>query len=209
VDVSGSITDERWRLQTEGYAAAFRSGEVIDAISNGPRHAVAVTLIEWAGAHEQQQMIDWTLVTDEASARAFAVAIAEMPRLFSGSTSISGAIDYAAALLDTSVHTASRRIIDVSGDGTNNVGRPVGFARNEALARGITINGLPIIADEPSIDSYYREHVIGGPGAFLVVARGYEAFAKAILDKLVKEIAWAPSDSDLADVPPRSGERSN
>jgi Protein of unknown function (DUF1194) len=202
VDASGSITEERWRLQMQGYADAFRQAEVVSAISSGPRHAAAVTLVEWSGIREQVQMIGWTVISDAASARMFADALAEMPRLFSGNTSISDAIDYAVALFDGNSPSAGRRVIDISGDGANNVGRPVDFARNEALARGATINGLPIVADELAIDSYYREHVIGGPGAFLVVAHGYEAFARAVFDKLVKEIALAPSGSENGDVRP-------
>ena len=191
VDVSASISQERWDLQRRGYAQAFRNADVIGAIRNGRRGAIAVTLVEWAGADQQKQVIDWTVIGNADEADSFAATLAEVPRFFSGSTSISGGIDYGVRLLEASEHDADRRVIDVSGDGSNNAGRPVAVARDRAVARGITINGLPILADEPYVDQHYREHVIGGPGAFLIVAKDFASFAGAILDKLVREIARA------------------
>jgi Protein of unknown function (DUF1194) len=192
VDVSGSVNEERYRLQMQGYSKAFRSPEVVNAITNGVRHAIAVTLVEWSAPNEQMQMIEWTVIDGEASARSFAIALAEIPRAFSSTTSISGAINYAVELLETCPHDTRRKVIDVSGDGANNAGRPVDEARDAAIARGITINGLPILADEAGVDTHYRAHVVGGPGAFLIVANGFGSFAEAILRKLVLEIAAAP-----------------
>jgi hypothetical protein len=138
----------------------------------------------------QVQVVEWRRVGDEESAEAFADVIERTPRqLFGGGTSISGAIDFSATLFPKSPFRAPRRVIDVSGDGSNNRGRPVTLARDEAVAVGIGINGLPILALEPDLDRYYRDSVIGGPGAFFVVAKDYETFGEAILKKLIAEIA--------------------
>jgi hypothetical protein len=135
-------------------------------------------------------VVPWMVVKDEASAEALAAAIASTPRkLFSGGTSVSGAIDYARLILIQSPFTATRRTIDVSGDGANNIGRPAANARDEAVRDGITINGLPILSVEPFLDTYYFENVIGGPGAVMIPAENYESFAEAILKKLIIEIA--------------------
>jgi Protein of unknown function (DUF1194) len=193
VDVSSSVSTERWELQKQGYAAAFRSREIMDAIANGgPAGVIAVTLVEWSGAIEQRQVIGWTLLGDVDSAHSFAAAIAAAPRVYAGSTSISGAIDFSVELLQGVPFAALRRVVDVSGDGSSNDGRPASQARDEAAARRITINGLPILGGEANVDGYYREQVIGGPGAFVVVAQDYTSFAAAVLKKLVLEIAWLP-----------------
>jgi Protein of unknown function (DUF1194) len=147
-------------------------------------------MVQWTGPALQIQVVGWGLVGDEESAAAFADAIERAPRqLFGGGTSISGAIDYAATLFAASPFQASRRVIDVSGDGSNNRGRSVTLARDAAVAAGIGINGLPILALEPDLDRYYYENVIGGPGAFVIAAQNYETFADAILKKLITEIA--------------------
>jgi len=144
--------------------------------------------------------VPWMVVKDEASANALAAAIEAVPRqLFGGGTSISGAIDYSRLLLRQSPFTATRRTIDVSGDGSNNAGRPVLIARDEAIKEGITINGLPILAVELDLDTYYFENVIGGPGAVMVPAQNFESFAEAILKKLIIEIA--ARDSEPSSVP--------
>lgn len=189
LDVSGSVNNERFELQRRGYAEAFASREVMDAIAAGENHAIIVTLVEWSGAGHQRQMIGWTLVEDAASAESFGSAIAEAARAFSDWTSISGAIDYSAALFADAQVEPARRIIDVSGDGINNNGRSVTEARDAAVEAGITLNGLPILTEYPNLDAYYRDNVIGGPGAFALAATDFNTFGAAILVKLVREIA--------------------
>ena len=193
VDVSGSVNSERFELQRQGYAKAFSSREVMDAIAGGPNQTIAVTLVEWSGSSHQQQMIGWTFISDAASAAAFGSAIAETPRAFADWTSISGAIDFAVPLFNAVEIEATRRVIDISGDGINNNGRGIAEARADALSAGITINGLPILSEYPTLDAYYREYVIGGPGAFATVAHDFPDFGHAILSKLVREIAGAGS----------------
>jgi hypothetical protein len=190
VDVSGSVNQMRFELQRDGYVAAFRHPHVLAAIRSGPAGAIAVTVTQWTGPALQFQVVPWTRISDAASAEDFAAAIERAPRqLFGGGTSISGAIDHAMSLWRESPFQAPRRLIDVSGDGANNRGRPAAQARDEAVAAGIGINGLPILALEPDLDRYYEQNVIGGPGAFMVVAHSYEAFAEAVRRKLIIEIA--------------------
>jgi hypothetical protein len=171
---------------------------VIEAIQGGMFRRIALTYVEWAGDHYQRTMLDWTLLEDARGAHGFADALAETPLMSAHWTSLSGAIDYAAGLFDDNGFEGVRRVIDVSGDGYNNRGRRVELARDEAVAAGITINGLPIVNDRPNpwggsppkdLDLYYEERVIGGPGAFIVMAEDYTAFAAAILSKLLLEIA--------------------
>jgi hypothetical protein len=190
VDASGSVDQVRFELQKRGYVAAFRHARVLQAVRSGPNRAIAVTMVQWTGPMLQVQVVGWTLVGDEETAAAFSDAIERAPRqLFGGGTSISGAIDYAATLFAQSSFRGNRRVIDVSGDGSNNRGRPVTLARDETVAAGIGINGLPILALEPDLDRYYYDSVIGGPGAFVIAAKNYETFADAILKKLIIEIA--------------------
>ena len=190
VDASGSVDQVRFELQKRGYVDAFRHARVLQAIRSGPSRAIAVTMVQWTGPMLQVQVVGWTLIGDEETAAAFSDAIERAPRqLFGGGTSISGAIDYAATLFAQSSFRANRRVIDVSGDGSNNRGRPVTLARDEAVAADIGINGLPILALEPDLDRYYYDSVIGGPGAFAIAAKNYETFADAILKKLIIEIA--------------------
>jgi hypothetical protein len=208
VDISGSVDELEAQLQREGYIAALRHPHVIEAIQGGMFRRIAVTYVEWAGDHHQRTMLDWTLLEDAAGAHGFADALAETPLMTAHWTSISGAIDYAAALFDNNGFEGVRRVIDISGDGYNNRGRRLELARDEAVAAGITINGLPIVNDRPNpwggsppkdLDLYYEERVIGGSGAFIVVAKDYTAFASAILSKLLLEIAGAtPSARALA-----------
>jgi hypothetical protein len=193
VDVSLSIDAEEFALQRAGYAAAFRDERVVDAITGGAVGAVAVTYIQWSGAREQQQIVGWRLIDDRASAARFAASLAAADRIVAGgSTSLSGAIDTAGRLLDRSGYAAERRIIDISGDGSNNSGRQPNFARDEAVAQGITINGLAILKNEPQLDFYYRENVVGGRGAFVQTASDFGDFAAAILAKLIREVAALP-----------------
>lgn len=194
VDASGSVSMDRFELQKQGYAAAFRNPQVLGAIRALGTGSIAVTMFQWTGPLLHVVVADWTVIKDQASAERFAAAVAGAPRrLFGGGTSISGAIDYARLLLAQSPYHAARRVIDVSGDGSNNSGRPAAAARNEAVADGVVINGLPILTVEPDLDHYYADHVIGGPGAFMIPARNYDAFADAILKKLINEIALALS----------------
>ena len=190
VDASGSVSNQRFELQKQGYAAAFRSPRVLRAIRSLATQSIAVTMMQWTGPMLHVVVVDWTLITDETTAGGFADAIAAAPRqLFGGGTSISGAIDYARLLLALSPFKAIRRVIDISGDGANNRGRPVTAARDEAVADGIGINGLPILALEPDLDRYYYDNVIGGPGAFMIPAENYDNFGDAILKKLITEMA--------------------
>ena len=190
VDASGSVNQRRFELQKQGYAEAFRSQQVLNAIRSGPSQSIAVTMVQWTGYRMQIHAVPWAVIRDEASAGAFADAIAAMPRqLFGGGTSISGAIDHGVALLSASPFKALRRVIDVSGDGPNITGRAVTQARDEAVQAGIVINGLPIVSIEPYLDRYYFDNVIGGPGSFMIGADSYETFAGAIQRKLVLEIA--------------------
>jgi hypothetical protein len=190
VDASGSVSDSRFELQKQGYAAAFRNPRVLRAIRSGMNGAIAVTMMQWTGPALQVTAVPWMLLRDEASVAAFATAIEKAPRdLFSGGTSISGAIDRAMTLLLASPHKGLKRVIDISGDGQNNRGRPVTLARDEAVRAGVVINGLPILELEPWLDKYYFDQVIGGPGSFMIPAETYDKFADAVLRKLVLEIA--------------------
>ena len=179
VDASGSVSNDRFELQKQGYAAAFRNRQVLNSIRSLTTQSIAVTMMQWTGPELHVQTVDWTLVKDEVSVNALADAIAASKRqLFGGGTSISGAIDYSRILLTASPFLGIRRVID-----------KVTLARDEAVRDGISINGLPILALEPDLDRYYYDHVIGGPGALMVPARNYDTFADAILKKLITEIA--------------------
>jgi hypothetical protein len=194
VDASGSVNMERFELQKHGYAEAFRSDEVIAAVTSGAQRAIALTMMQWTGPRLHVQVVPWTAIRDAASAATFADVIDATPRhLFSGGTSISGAIDEAMRLFDAAPFSAERRIIDVSGDGANNSGRRASVARDEAVAKGVTINGLPILTLEPDLDDFYRSEVIGGLGAFTIAIDSFEQFAGAIRRKLVDEIALGPA----------------
>jgi hypothetical protein len=208
-DVSASIDAEEATLQRAGYLAALTNREVIDTIRKGVLGRIAVTYVEWAGG--QQTVVDWTLIEDMASARAFAVALRSAPLSSGATTSISGALDYSAGLFADNAFDGTRRVIDISGDGRNYSGRPISFARADVLANGITINALPMIHLDaegrelnPGLDRYYSQRVVGGPGAFMVPALGANAFPAAILRKLIIEIAGIePSpEYDLSGDPP-------
>jgi hypothetical protein len=197
VDTSGSVSNARFELQRQGYSAAFRSPQVVNSIRSLATQAIAVTMMQWTGPRLHVVVADWTLINDKASADAFAAAIDAAPRqLFGGGTSISGAIDYSRVLLAGNPFRATRQVIDISGDGSNNSGRSVTQARDEAVADGIGINGLPILTVEPGLDHYYYDNVIGGPGAFMIPAENYDTFADAILKKLINEIAKAEPSAD-------------
>jgi hypothetical protein len=203
-DVSRSVTEPKFKLQREGAAAAITHPDVVKAITSGPNRRIAVCFIEWATAGQQNVVIDWTLIADNDTARSFGGKLVELPRSFSGSTAISHAIDFAVIQLERAPYKAERRVIDVSGDGTNNSGRPVMAARDDAVARGITINGLVILTplaesfrpehtNPPGgLEKYFQDNVIGGFGAFTVVAENHEAFGRSLTKKLIAEIAGLP-----------------
>ena len=200
-DVSRSIDSQKFQLQREGYAAALADPRVIDAIQSGRRGRIGVLFLEWSGFGNQKVVIDWTVVDGPKTAQAFGDRLLESPRSFADRTSISGGIDAAVAQLARAPFEAQRRTIDVSGDGTNNAGRDVGLARDEALALGIGINGLVILSDTPlpwnpehtnppgGLTKYYRDNVIGGPGSFVLEAKDFNSFGEAIVKKMIAEIA--------------------
>src|SRR5258708_29572612 len=150
VDVSRSIDADEFELQRQGYARAIVNPSVLGAIQSGAIGSIAVTYVEWSGADQQKTVVDWTLIRDPATAQDFAAAILAAPRSFAAYTSISGAIDYSVRLFETNRYEGSRQVIDISGDGSNNSGRPVWLARDAAIEGGITINGLAIINDPPN-----------------------------------------------------------
>jgi Protein of unknown function (DUF1194) len=203
-DVSRSIDAPKFKLQRDGYAAAIVNPRILQAIRSGALGKIAISFVEWSGVGAQKIVIDWTIVRDEATARDFSAQVIEAPRAFADRTSISGGIDFAMAQLARAPFQSSRRTIDISGDGTNNSGRDVTDARDEALAMGVTINGLVILSERPmswnadhtnppgGLDNYYRNNVIGGPGSFVMVAENFNSFGQAILNKLIAEIAGVP-----------------
>lgn len=205
-DVSRSLDPTKFRLQRDGYAAAFSDRRVINAATSGPQGRIAVTYIEWSGAAERQVVVDWTVIANADQARQFSDRLMEAPRPFLGRTSISAGIDAAMVQLANAPVRSERRTIDVSGDGTHNNGRDVRAARDEAVAAGVTINGLVILSEFPlpsfpehthppgGLANYYRENVVGGDGAFVMVAENFQSFGKAIINKLIAEIAM-PAES--------------
>ena len=188
-------------LQREGYAAAISNPQVLDAIRAGPHGKIALNFLEWSGVGAQKLVIDWTVIDGPETARRFGDQLVEAPRSFADRTSISGGIEFAMAQLKRSPFQASRRTIDVSGDGTNNAGRDVRIARDEAVAEGVTINGLVILSQTQvpwnpehtnppgGLEKYFRDNVAGGPGSFVVAADGFESFGRAIIKKMIAEIA--------------------
>lgn len=205
VDVSGSIDAEEARLQRDGYVGAFVDAEVIGAITGGMLGRIAVTYIEWAGARHTRIVADWTLIDSAASARALSASLAEAPIETELWTSISHAIEVAIPKFAGNGFEGTRKVIDISGDGPNNQGGMVTNFRDRAVAAGITINGLPIVNDRagpwgwpplPDLDLYYAACVIGGNGAFYVVANDFADFARAVRQKLLLEIAGRVSDDD-------------
>ena len=189
VDSSGSISEQRLSMQIQGYLDAIRHPSFIEAVRGGRRGRIGLTFVTWTDARRQDQTVPWQVIGDQAGAHAFAKAVQDALRPLPGWTSISGAIDFCTGLLLSCGYVATRRVIDISGDGANNDGRPVTEARDAAVAAGVTINGLPIIEVEPNLEQYYRENVIGGADLFVVVARESAAFGAAILRKLLVEVA--------------------
>jgi len=200
-DVSRSIDDSEFQLEKEGYSAAFTDPKVIAAIRSGVNGAIGVAYVEFAGSNEVRTVLGWTVIHDALSARTFASRLTAAPRPFWGRTAISAGVDDAIQLFAESGYDATRRVIDVCGDGTNNAGRSVMDARDDALHAGITINGLAIINDHPAswtyahvqppggLAKYYRDNVIGGPGSFVQEIHDFRTFGEAMTRKLVAEIA--------------------
>jgi hypothetical protein len=192
VDVSASVDPPEFELQTRGLAEAFRDPEVQAALQAPGRHGIAVALMQWSGRFQQVVGVDWTLVHDAPSAEAFARRIETMARRFQAETGIAGALAFAIRQLQQNRFAGTRQVIDISGDGPSNVGGPPDGVRDAAAAAKITINGLAIVNDVPKLDLYYADHVIGGPDTFLIVAKDFEDFARAIRRKLLREIESAP-----------------
>jgi len=203
VDVSRSIDSEKFQLQREGYAAAITDPRVLEAIKSGRAGRIGLSLLEWSGLTSQRIVIDWMTIGDAESAKSFADRLLEAPRSFADRTSISSAIEFAMTHLARAPFEAARRTIDISGDGTNNSGREVTQARDEAIAQGVTINGLVILSETPlawnpdhtnpagGLENYYRNNVVGGPGAFVMAAQGFNSFGQAIVKKMIAEVAQA------------------
>jgi hypothetical protein len=197
VDISYSMDQDEQRLQRGGYIAAVTSHDFIDALRSGPTGKIAVAYMEWASAQDQKVLIDWTVIDGEATARAFADKLMEAPYRRASRTSISGAIDFAMQMFVRNGFNGARRVIDVSGDGPNNNGRPVVAAREAAVADGVTVNGLPLLirqtrfgyVDIENLDEYYADCVIGGEGAFMIPVNDTKAFVEATRTKLVREVA--------------------
>ena len=204
-DVSYSIDTARFNLQRKGYADAFKSEKVLSAIKSGSSGRIAVEFIEWSGESWQERVVDWTLISDVASARSFADKLLAAPRSFSERTSISGAIYFSIQELGRAPFESKRRVIDISGNGANNAGRSVTVARDEASSRGITINALvildgshadtaPLEAPE-GLEAYFRKNVTAGLNAFVLVTQDFASFGEALVTKLTTEIAGTTSDA--------------
>ena len=189
VDSSASVDEEEFALQRGGMAQAFRDPEVVKAIASGPFKRIAVTVVEWAGHADQSVDIPWTLVEGTEGAAALADRIDGLERrIMTGATSIAGAISFANSLLAATPYEASRLVIDISGDGRNNQGPPVESVRQGVVAQGVTINGLAIVNEHPTLNYYFEDRVIGGTAAFVEVANDYAAYPRAIRRKLIREI---------------------
>ncbi len=204
-DVSRSVDDSEFQMEKSGYAAALNDPRVLAAIRGGAIGAIAVAYVEFAGSYEVNTVLDWRVVRDAASARQFTDALDAAPRSFWGRTSISAGIDRAMQLLAENRFETQRRVIDVAGDGTNNAGRDVSAARDDAVVAGITVNGLAIINEHPvsytyahvqppgGLTEWYRQNVIGGPGSFVLEVRDFSTFGEAMTRKLINEIAALPA----------------
>ncbi|HTZ76732.1 MAG TPA: DUF1194 domain-containing protein [Stellaceae bacterium] len=209
-DVSISVDNDEFRLQRDGYAEALTSPAVLEAIRHGPNHAIAVCFLEWSGSAAQQVVVDWMVIRDGEVAKVFADALRTAPRSFAGATAIGAGIDFAMKQFLRSGVDSPRRVIDVSGDGDNNTGRPVEYARDDAIKAKVTINGLAIVNEHPAagfighvqpvggIGYYYRTRVAGGPDSFVIEINNFADFAEAMKRKLVAEIAAADVPGGLA-----------
>jgi hypothetical protein len=202
VDTSSSMDADEMDLQRQGYVEAFRSAAVQNAIRSGMSGRIAVIYVDWSDASDQRIVVPWTVIGDAEEAMVFAKKLEGEPtRRAPGATSISGAIDFGRHLLMTAPFETARKVIDISGDGTNNHGRPVAQARGATVVQGITINGLPLVFKRPdgpldlwNVGRYYRDCVIGGMGAFIIPVHNASHFAEAIRFKLVREISIPSSE---------------
>ncbi len=210
VDVSYSMDPDEQALQREGYIDAISSRDFIDAVRKGPNGRISVIYVEWAGVNEQKIIVPWQVIDGPEAAGAFVQTLNAAPIRRASRTSISGALIFVTGLFEQSPFKGLRRVIDVSGDGTNNQGPLIEATRDEVLAKGITINGLPIMLKEPNmsfldipdLDHYYEDCVIGGPGAFDFPARARAQFVEAIRKKLLLEVAGkTPSREDARVIP--------
>jgi hypothetical protein len=205
VDVSYSMDPDEQALQREGYVLALTSKEFLQALHQGAHGKIAITYFEWAGQSDQKILMPWRMIDGPESADAVAAEIARAPIRRASRTSISGGLRFAKPLFDDSGYRGLRRVIDVSGDGANNAGPLVELIRDDVLAAGITINGLPIMLKRPykgtmdmdNLDEYYEDCVIGGPGAFVIPIREREKFIEATRTKLVLEVAGRQPDPQI------------
>jgi hypothetical protein len=195
VDVSESVSSERYMLQHEGIARAFETPLLIDAIAAVPGGIEALVL-EWSDPDKIAITVGWTRINNRAGAAAFAASVRATQRTSNGLTAIGSALLAAAAAFDHLPEPAGHRVIDISGDGMANFGVPPVTARDALVSKGITINGLAILSEEPWLDEYYRSNVVGGPAAFVAVAKNFDSFAEAMLRKLVQEVASTPLAAD-------------
>ncbi len=197
VDVSYSMDEDEQKLQRAGYVAALTSADFLHALRSGPLGKIAITYFEWASSRDQKVVAEWAVIDGPEAAASFAAKLDRAPYRRASRTSVSGAIDAGMALFENNGFDGTRRVIDVSGDGPNNDGRLVTAARDEAVAQGVTVNGLPLLIrpvraaymDIEDLDLYYRDCVVGGVGAFMIPVRDAKAFVDATRTKLVMEIA--------------------
>jgi len=213
VDVSLSMDLDEQTIQREGYLAAMVDPAVLNAIAQGPLQRIAVTYVEWAGATEQRIVVGWTLIDGQPAAQGFVRELAAKIPARLRRTSVSGALLFSTPLFEGNGFEGTRRVIDVSGDGANNEGAPVEMARDQAVAKGITINGLPLLLKRPvstfdmvNLDLFYEDCVIGGPSAFMIPVRSVGEFRDAIRTKLVLEIANLVPPAEALLQPASSGQ---
>lgn len=205
VDISFSMDPEEQELQREGYIHALTSPEFLRALKEGIHGKVAITYLEWANYNERKVIVPWRLIDGPEAADAFVAEIARAPYRRASRTSVSGALEFAAAQFENSGYKGIRRVIDVSGDGANNNGPPVTIVRDEVLSKGFTINGLPIMLKDPvgsgmdieGLDIYYEDCVTGGPGSFVIPIKERSKFKEATRNKLVQEVAFLPPEPRL------------
>ncbi len=197
VDVSRSIDEVEADLQRRGYIEAMSDGRVLDAILSGENKSIAICYVEWAGTHYQETVIDWMLIDSARAAHRFSDKLSEAPRTSQSWTAVGAALAYSAKCFEGAPFTSKRRIIDISGDGRTNDGPPAEMVRDKLVAEGFVINGLPVMMNrnnygrpaDATLDKYYEESVVGGPGSFMVVAANFDDFGRAVRSKLIREIS--------------------
>jgi hypothetical protein len=200
VDISRSVDEDEARLQRLGYRNGISDPRVVQGMLAGALGSIGLAYVEWAGSEYQRLVLPWRRIASQQDATAWAEALAEAPRQSLSWTSISGALAFSGQVLAQAPFEGTRRVIDVSGDGVNNSGPPPEAVRDRLVADGVVINGLPIVNDRPTfgrgppipLDNYYRDSVIGGLGAFMIVAEDFESFGTAVRRKLIREIAGLP-----------------